>query len=510
MRDAAASGRYPRGTMNSGKKPGADSTGADSTGANPFRALPSVDEALRVLDDALSDGPDPDCPDPARPDPDRVSHAVRAELVQGALERLRGRIGKEKLDAAAVEEEIASGRFRDALLELVHVELGRGVVKAVNATGVVLHTNLGRAPVHPEAAERMRIAASSYCVLEMDRFSAKRNERDARLGVLLSRLTGAEAGIAVNNCAAAAFLMMQTFAGGKEGIVSRGELVEIGGSFRVPDVMERAGARMVEVGSTNRTRIADYERAITDETGLLMKVHTSNYRVVGFTEEVDAADMARLGRERGVTTAWDLGSGRLEADGARSLDIVGDETIVRDAVASGVDAIAFSGDKLLGGPQAGLIVGRRAAIRELRKNPIYRAVRLDKVSLAGLEATLDLLLAGLGDEIPSRALMHPTAEDLAPAADRIASAIDALPGFSATSIASESQPGSGTAPTVFLPTTAVRVVKEGVKADALANRLRAGAPPVFVRINEDAVLLDPRALLPGDEELLLDAFRALA
>lgn len=465
---------------------------------NPFRALPGVDDALRSLGDRV-----------AGTDLDAVTAAVRTELVQGALEALRARIGRDGLDHAAVEAEVDSGRFTDGIEARMRVEAGRGVVKAVNATGVVLHTNLGRAPVHPDAAERMRAAASGYCVLELDRFSARRNERDARLGVLLSRLTGAETGIAVNNCAAAAFLMMQTYAGGQEAIVSRGELVEIGGSFRVPDVMARAGAELVEVGTTNRTRIGDYAAAITESTGLLMKVHTSNFRVVGFTEEVDPADLAKLGRERGVTTGWDLGSGRIEADGARSMDVVGDETVVRDAVASGVDAVAFSGDKLLGGPQAGLIVGRHDAIRALRKNPIYRALRLDKVALSGLEETLSILLSGRGDELPSRRLMHATAADLEPSATRIASAINALDGFQARTVASTSQPGSGSAPTVFLPTTAVRVVASSMKADDLANRLRAGGPPVFVRIHEDAVLLDPRALLPGDEELLIGAFGAL-
>lgn len=476
------------------------SSGKRTTGeANPFRALPSVDEGRRHLDEAVAGDTRLEA----------IPSAVRTELVQTALDALRRRIGEAGLSAADVEAELAGGAWRAALLELATVEAGRGVRSAVNATGVVLHTNLGRAPVHPEAAERMRAAAGGYCVLEMDRFSARRNERDARLGVLLSRLTGAEAGIAVNNCAGAAFLMMQTFAGGREAVVSRGELVEIGGSFRVPDVMARAGVRMVEVGTTNRTRAVDYERAIGPDTGLLMKVHTSNYRVVGFTEETDPAELARLGKEHGVTSGWDLGSGRIEVDGARPLTEVGDETVVRDAVATGVDVVAFSGDKLLGGPQAGLIVGRRASIRALRKNPIYRALRLDKVALAGLEATLELLLAGRGDELPARRLMHRDEAELAESAGRIAAAVDALPGLHAAPVPERSQPGSGSAPTVFLPTTAVRVTADACSAEALAARLRAGEPPVFVRIHEDALLLDPRALLPGDEDRLLEAFRAL-
>ena len=475
------------------------SSSPSSAGDNPFRALPSVDEALRLLETALEG-------QQGKP----IPRTVLAEIVSVEMDAFRKRIGKDKLDASAVQAEMEGGQLVSRLVSACSIERGRGVVSAVNATGVVLHTNLGRAPVHPEVAERMHAAAMGYCVLEMDRFSARRNERDARLGTLLSRATGAEAGIAVNNCAAAAFLMMQTFAGGREAIVSRGELVEIGGSFRVPSVMERAGVKLVEVGSTNRTRIADYADAITDNTSLLMKVHTSNFRVVGFTEEVDAAEMARLARERGITSGWDIGSGRLEADGARSLDVVGDETVLRDAVASGCDAIAFSGDKLLGGPQAGLLVGKHEAIRALRKNPIYRAMRLDKVSLAGLEATLELLAAGRGDEIPSRRLMHLGVAELTPIAKRIAAALSALTGFEAKAVDSESQPGSGSAPTVFLPTKAVRVEWKGHTADDLATRLRAGEPPVFVRVSDDAVHLDPRALLPGDEERLLKAFGNLA
>lgn len=484
------------------------SSGKQASGeANPFRALPSVDDGRRVLDRALDEAKERAGEDGSRLS--GIPAAVRTELVQLELDAFRARIGKDRLSAADVETEVSGGAFLDALLKRARVEAGRGVRSAVNATGVVLHTNLGRAPVHPEAAARMRAAAEGYCVLEMDRFSARRNERDARLGVLLSRLTGAETGIAVNNCAGAAFLMMQTFAGGREAVVSRGELVEIGGSFRVPDVMARAGVRMVEVGTTNRTRAVDYERAIGPDTGLLMKVHTSNYRVVGFTEEADPSELARLGKERGVVSGWDLGSGRIEVEGTRSLDEVGDETVVRDAVATGIDVVAFSGDKLLGGPQAGLIVGGREAIRALRSNPIYRALRLDKVALAGLETTLELLLAGRGSEIPSRRLMHRTEAELAESASRIAEALDKRPGFSAEAVPEKSQPGSGSAPTVFLPTTAVRVVAEGRSAESLASDLRAGEPPVFVRIHEDAVLLDPRALLPGDEARLLAAFNAI-
>ncbi|MEE8467308.1 MAG: L-seryl-tRNA(Sec) selenium transferase, partial [Planctomycetota bacterium] len=406
---------------------------------------------------------------------------------------------------------LAEGALASDIERRVHEEKGRGVVRAINATGVVLHTGLGRSPVHPEVAEAMGRAAAGYCVLEVDRFTGARNQRDDRLSELLQRLTGAEAAIAVNNNAAAAFLTMHTFAAGREAIVSRGELVEIGGSFRIPDVMQAAGVTLVEVGATNRTRIADYERAIGPETGLLMKVHSSNFRMIGFTEEVPMHELAQLGGDRAVPTAFDLGSGRLEADRARTLDMLGGETQVRDAVASGIELVSFSGDKLLGGPQAGLLVGTAQRISAVRKNPIYRAVRLDKVALAGLEATLQLLLAGRGDEIPARAMLLASADDLRPWADQLAGELSGLVGMQTQVVREQSEPGSGSAPGIYLDTWAVRVVHDTLSADRLAARLRAGEPPVFARIQDGALLLDPRTLQAGEHGLLLEAFiRALA
>jgi L-seryl-tRNA(Ser) seleniumtransferase len=384
------------------------------------------------------------------------------------------------------------------------------VRRAINVSGVVLNTGLGRAPVHPEAAQAMAAAARSFCVLEVDRFTGKRNQRDERLSELLVRLTGAEAGIAVNNCAAAVLLTLQTFAGGRSALVSRGELVEIGGSFRMPAVMERAGVRLVEVGTTNRTRIADYEAAIDDTTGLLLKVHTSNYRVVGFTEEAGPAELDELGRRRGIRTAYDLGSGLLDAEGATSLGFLGDEPPLAEALASGMDVAMFSGDKLLGGPQAGLIVGRRQAIAELRKNPLYRALRLDKVALAGLETTLQLLLSGRGDELPARAMLVRPAESLRPVAEALAVELAGLEGISTEVVAERSQPGSGSAPDVYLDTFCVAAAARGRSTQRLAADLRAGDPPVFARIHEDRLLMDVRTLLPGDHEALVEAFRRLA
>jgi L-seryl-tRNA(Ser) seleniumtransferase len=386
-----------------------------------------------------------------------------------------------------------------------------GLARAVNATGVVLHTGLGRAPVHPEVAARMAEAARSYVTLEIDRATGQRGRRDDRLSTLAARLTGAEAAICVNNNAAAVVLVLSTFASGRAAVVSRGELVEIGGSFRIPDVMARAGARLCEVGTTNRTRAADYRKgAVESDAGLLLKVHTSNFEVVGFTEEVGARELAALGAELGIPTAFDLGSGLLDPDGATPLaGHLGREPLVHAAVAAGVDVVTFSGDKLLGAPQAGVLVGRRATIERLRKNALYRALRLDKVAIAGLEATLELYLDGRADEIPTRAMLLADTAEITATAERIAAALGALGGVRAEVIEAASQPGSGSAPTIELPTRAVAVTHAGCSVDELARALRAGDPPVFARIADGRLVVDPRTLLPGDEDALVAAFRRL-
>jgi len=481
-----------------GKESGARGSGSGAVDpAQAFRLLPQVDEVLREPRVAV------------------LVPLVGRELVHSfaveAIESWRGEIRAGRLSAAAITERLARGDLASFVEALVRREQSKGVRRAINATGVVLNTGLGRAPVHPEVAEAMATAARSYCVLEIDRWSGERNERDQRLSELLARLTGAEAAIGVNNNAGAVLLLFQTFAGGKQAIVSRGELVEIGGSFRVPDVMARAGASLVEVGTTNRTRLADYEKAITASTGLLVKVHTSNFRLVGFTEEVAPADIAELGRKRGIPTAFDLGSGLVEPPGAPALAaILGGEPLVRAAVESGVDVVAFSGDKLLGAPQAGLLVGKRAAIEALRKNPIYRALRLDKVALAGLERTIELLLAGRGGEIPARAMLALDAAAIRPRAQALAARLAKVAGVRAEVREGASEPGSGSAPGVTIPTFVARVEREGMGASALAARLREADPPVYARIHEGSVLLDPRTLLPGDEEDLVRAFESLA
>jgi L-seryl-tRNA(Ser) seleniumtransferase len=468
--------------------------------ANPYRELPQVDALL--ADPRLAGHEAP--------------HELRVRLVQAVLERARGRIA-----AGWPAPEVAAWRDGGGALEEVLAELerdrGRGVRPIVNATGVVLNTGLGRAPVHPEAAAAMAAAAGSYCVLEVDRFTGERNRRDDRLSELLSRLTGAEAAIAVNNCAAAVVLTLAGFARGRGAVLSRGELVEIGGSFRMPDVMEQAGVRLIEVGTTNKTHEVDYARALDvhADAALLLKVHRSNFRVRGFTKEVDAAELARLGAERGVPVAFDLGSGRFDPPGAAPLDMLGDEPRLEEALASGVDVVMHSGDKLLGGPQAGLILGRRQAVDALRANPLYRALRLDKVTLAGLERTVELMLAGRGDELPVRRMLLREASELEPEARALASALSehltgTLAGCALEVAPQRSQPGSGSAPDVFLDTWAVRLAPADGRADRLARRLRAGDPAVFARVHEDALWLDVRTLLPGDAERLVQAFRGLS
>ena len=473
---------------------------------NPFRLLPQVDEVLtRPV---------------VTPFVERVGRDLCRRFVQDVLGDWRGEIAEGLLDAdgvrARLEASLEPGGLVESLRAKVDEEAGRGVVPAVNVSGVVLNTGLGRAPVHPEAAAAMAAVAGGFCVLEVDRYSGKRNRRDERLSELLTRLTGCEAAIAVNNNAAATMLSLATFAAGRQTILSRGELVEIGGSFRMPDVMAQAGTELVGVGATNRTRLDDYRRALGPETGLLLKVHTSNFTMVGFTEETPMEELADLARANGLPSVYDLGAGFLN-DGVPGLTPIAGlegEPLLSDAIRSGADVVTFSGDKLFGGPQAGIVAGNAGAIEDMRRNPLYRAMRLDKVSLAGLERTCELYLEGRGDELPTRALLSRPPAELATAAERLA---ERLAGTQAvrdgrlvlTVEAGLSQPGSGSAPGTYLETTVVRAAPRGGSVDQVAARLRAGDPPVFARIAEEALALDPRTLLPGDEDRLVEAFGAL-
>lgn len=371
----------------------------------------------------------------------------------------------------------------------------RGVI---NASGVVLHTNLGRAPLAGAAVQAVQDVARGYANVELDLETGRRGGRLQGVAGPLRALTGAGDAIAVNNGAAAVLLVLTALARGRGVVVSRGELVEIGGSFRVPDVVSAGGARLVEVGTTNRTRAADFAGAIDDDVAVLLRVHPSNFRQVGFTERPDRAALVALAHETGRPLVEDLGSGLL---GSAPVAGVGLEPEAADAaIAAGVDLVVFSGDKLLGGPQAGLIVGRADLVQRCRQHPLYRALRLDKLGLAALEATLQLYVEGRADEIPARALLARTPDALRRVAERIRRAV---PG--ARVRPGESVSGGGALPGQGLETHVVELPLSG--ADAAARSLRLGDPGVVVRVARGALVIDPRTLLPGQEAPLIDALR---
>jgi L-seryl-tRNA(Ser) seleniumtransferase len=364
----------------------------------------------------------------------------------------------------------------------------------INATGVVLHTNLGRAPLSVAARDAM-IESSRYCTLEYDAASGSRGKRGARVESLLKDLTGAEDALVVNNCAAAALLILTVLAGDGETIVSRGELVEIGGDFRVPDVMASSGTRMVEVGTTNRTHLEDYRRAINAKTRLIMHVHPSNYRVVGFASSPELSDLAALAHEHGLSLYEDAGSGQLSD---LSLFGITGEPIVSTNVANGADVISFSGDKLLGSAQAGLIVGKHATVERLRKHPLYRALRSDKFRLAALEATL---VAHRRDaaatEVPVVQMLAMTREEIESRAKRLIEET-AGTGLELTLQPGESAIGGGAGPTSNLPTTLVAITHPRLTAQEIERALRNASPPIISRISEGKVLLDLRTVFPDE------------
>jgi L-seryl-tRNA(Ser) seleniumtransferase len=357
----------------------------------------------------------------------------------------------------------------------------------INATGVILHTNLGRAPVPERATRAAANAARGYSDLEVDRETGTRGRRSTRAEALLLALTGAEDALVVNNCAAALLLALAALAKGKQVLVSRGELIEIGGEFRIPDIMAASGAKLVEVGTTNRTRIADYRAAFTDRVGALLKVHPSNYRVVGFTASTPPAELARLARQRGVPFLYDVGSGLLR----RGHGMPRDEPVVADALGEGADLITFSGDKLLGGPQAGLIVGRADIVARLRRHPIARAVRVDKMQVAALEQVLAMLASGRDEEIPVVRMLREPATSVRQRAQRLAETIGGDLEHAHVHRC-ESVVGGGSMPGTGLASWGVRVTVPD--PTAFAARLRIGRPSVFCRTERDHVLLDLRTV----------------
>ncbi len=439
-----------------------------------LRRLPQV--AQMLTHPALADaGP-----------PWAVKEAVREVLARRREALLAG----EEVDVAP-DAVAAAAAARAAALT------GPALRPVVNATGVVVHTNLGRSPLAPGAVERLAAVAGRYCNVEYDLARGARGGRGRGVEELLLRLTGAEAAVVVNNNAAAVLLSLRVLAGGREAVVSRGELVEIGGSFRIPDVMEASGAILREVGTTNRTHLRDYEDAISEDTALLMKVHRSNFRVSGFVAEVAGGELAELGRRRGVPVVEDLGSGQLVAGPA------GDEPVVRDIVASGVDVVTFSGDKLLGGAQAGIVVGRAELVRRMARDPMMRALRVDKLIYAALEGTLRHVIDGEPERVPAYRMIHQGADEIRAAARRLRRRllreVPPLAERAEVEVAPHvARAGGGAMAQVDLAGFAVRVRPRGGDAGAWAEGLRRAPVPVIARVADGCLWLDPRTMLPGD------------
>jgi len=418
------------------------------------------------------------------------------EQVKAALEA--------ELDLArqAIMAGVRQAPGEEELLLRVESRLGRlllvGPRRVLNATGVIIHTNLGRSPL-PQEAVSAALEAAGYCNLEMDMDSGERGSRHAHVEELLCRLTGAEAAMAVNNNAAAVMLALGGVAKGREGIIARGQLVEIGGSFRVPEVMEESGIILVEVGTTNRAYLEDYRRAIGPETGVILRVHPSNFRVLGFQQEVSLAELVALGQEYNLPVLDDLGSGSFVDLRAQGID----EPTVQASVTAGADLVCFSGDKMLGGPQCGIIVGRKHWIDRLKRHPLARPLRCDKITLAALAATLALYMQPEGwRRIPVLAMLTEDMAAVAARAEHLAAKLNGLPA-KIDAVIDVSPVGGGALPLHRLETKVVRVQPEKISAQALAQALRQGKIPLVARVHEEAVILDMRTL--RDEEIPLVA-----
>ena len=381
--------------------------------------------------------------------------------------------------------------------------------RIINATGIILHTNLGRALLSNDIKEKVWEIAENYSNLEYNTEKGKRGSRYDHVRDLITKLTGAESAFVVNNNAAAVLLALGTFAKGTGVLVSRGELVEIGESFRLPEILEQSGARLIEVGSTNKTRLSDYRKAIeAGGVGLLLKVNTSNYKIVGFTEEVILAELKELGDEYGVPVIYDLGSGALIDLGVYG--ITGEET-VSESIKAGADIVCFSGDKLLGGPQAGIIAGKESFIEKMKRNPLTRAFRIDKLTLAALEATLRIYLdpERAINSIPALAMMTEPLASIKGRADRLYEVINKVNRLHVSVEDGHSQIGGGTLPLQNLPTRIIKIKSDKLSVSELEERLRNGKPPVIIRVHKDHVCLDVRTIRPEDLEPLINVFKEI-
>ena len=455
-----------------------------------LRSLPKVDRLLERADITALAGAHP--------------RTVVTDAIRETLDAIRAEI------LSGMRDELAEDDVATAVVDLVELKSTRSLRRVINATGIVVHTNLGRSRLAREAVEAVAEVAGGYSTLEYDVASGERGSRHSHVEELICKLTGAEAAMAVNNNAAAVLLGLAGLARGKEAIVSRGQLVEIGGSFRVPDVMAESGATMVEVGTTNKTHLSDYEKALTPATGLLLKVHTSNYRVVGFTEEVTLGDLVGLAAGHGIPVMEDQGSGVLVDLRKWGLPY---EPTVAESIAAGADVVTCSGDKLLGGPQAGIIAGKWHVIAALKRHPLARAIRLDKMTLAALEVTLRLYLDEdlARRDIPTLSMLSATKESMAERAVRLADEIGRACGDAYLAGTSDdvSRAGGGAMPMEDIPTVVVAIVPQQMSVTELEVRLRCGDVPIVARINADRLLIDPRTLTLGEEAEIVSALAAL-
>jgi L-seryl-tRNA(Ser) seleniumtransferase len=481
-----------------------------------FQKLPSIDELLRRPDMQLLI--------------ERDGHSAVAESVRTVLARLRDEIaaGEESLDVKSLDEKSLDEKSLDLALDGLFAAVERhlrqslsySLIPLINATGVILHTNLGRAPLAVAALDHVRDTAGAYSNLEFDAATGERGKRDIHVDRLFKRLvaedrtvtaqSSAISTIVVNNNAAAVLLALNSLAEGGEVIVSRGELVEIGGSFRIPDVMSKSQAALREVGTTNRTRIADYESAINERTRLLLRVHRSNFEITGFTEQPGIDELVALARRRNLPLMEDLGSGALID--LRSVGINGEPSVL-DSLRAGVDVVTYSGDKLLGGPQAGVISGRADLVARMRSNSLFRALRVDKLTYAALEATLLAYVKRDHDAVPVLRMMRLSKDEIARRAEAVVSAVESARVKSAlltlALVDGESVIGGGAAPSAVLPTRLIALTHANLGADDLNNRLRAATPPVIARVEDGRVLLDLRTVFPGQDAILATALSSL-
>lgn len=432
---------------------------------------------------------------------DRYSHKLVVTGIREVIDKLRESILEADLEKLQNEEiTIEIEQLLKQVKQFLVNKSSPSLMPVINATGVIVHTNLGRSLLSQSAQKAVQRVSGHYSTLEIDRESGKRGSRYSHVREILTELTGAEDALVVNNNAAAVLLALSALAAGKEVVIARGQLVEIGGSFRIPEVMEQSGAKLVEVGSTNKVYLKDYERAITDETGLLLKVHTSNYRIMGFTKEVELKDLSKLGAKYELPVVEDLGSGILVDSTLWGLSY---EPTVQDSIGQGADVVTFSGDKMLGGPQAGIIVGNKKYLDRMKRHPLNRAVRVDKFTLAALEATLKEYrnLKKAYQEIPTLKMLNISENELKKKAVTLAKDIRGVIGsdFNIDIRQDSSQVGGGAFPLEKLPTYVLELSHNNLGVEKIAEKLRLSTPPVFTRIYNNALLFDLRTI--QDDEL---------